>query len=106
MAEKEVRLIDANELKDGLEHHFKYTDQKYENERQWAIGYNAGLNRALYSIAYAKTIDPESLRPHGKWIGKPIAGYGIVRCSNCRSIFMENSGKWRYCPNCGAKMEE
>ena len=27
-------------------------------DRQWAVGYNAGLDRALYSIAYAKTIAP------------------------------------------------
>ena len=43
---------------------------------------------------------------HGRWIGKPIAGYSTVRCSVCRSVFSENNGKWNYCPDCGAKMDE
>lgn len=42
----------------------------------------------------------------GKWIGKPIAGYATVRCSVCNDVFCENTGRWNYCPNCGAKMEE
>lgn len=43
---------------------------------------------------------------HGYWKGKPIAGYSTVRCSECGDVFMENEGKWNYCPNCGAKMEK
>lgn len=46
----------------------------------------------------------ESVR-HGKWIGKPIAGYSTVRCSECGDVFLENNGKWEYCPNCGCKMD-
>ena len=42
---------------------------------------------------------------HAKWIGKPIAGYSTVRCSNCKSVFRENNGRWKYCPECGAKMD-
>lgn len=41
----------------------------------------------------------------GYWKGKPIAGNCTVRCSVCGSAFLENDGKWNYCPNCGAKME-
>ena len=41
----------------------------------------------------------------GHWIGKPIAGRGTVRCSNCYHHFYENAGLWVYCPDCGAKME-
>lgn len=47
------------------------------------------------------TVEPK----HGYWKGKPIAGYSTVRCSECGEAFMENNGKWNYCPNCGAKME-
>ena len=43
---------------------------------------------------------------HGRWIGKPIAGYSTVRCSVCKSVFSENNGKWNYCPSCGALMDE
>ena len=53
-----MRLIDAVSLSEGIELHRKSTDQECEMDRQWAVGYNAGLDRALYSIAYAKTITP------------------------------------------------
>ena len=42
---------------------------------------------------------------HGYWRGKPIAGYSTVGCSNCGDVFLENSGRWNYCPTCGAKMD-
>jgi len=47
--------------------------------------------------------EPE--RKKGKWIGKPIAGYSKVRCSVCNEVFLNNTGKWKFCPNCGAEME-
>lgn len=53
-----MRLIDAEPLSEGIELHRQPTDQTHEIDRQWAVGYNAGLDRALYSIAYAKTIAP------------------------------------------------
>ena len=43
---------------------------------------------------------------HGKWVGKPLAGYCTVMCSVCGSVFLVNSGRWKYCPNCGAKMDK
>lgn len=43
-------------------------------------------------------------RKRGEWLGKPFGGYSTVRCSVCRSAFLENSGMWNYCPNCGADM--
>lgn len=42
---------------------------------------------------------------HARWIGKPIAGYCTVVCSACRSAFIDNSGRWKFCPDCGAKMD-
>ena len=53
-----ARMIDADRLADGLKLHRQPTDQKHEADRQWAVGYNAGLDRALYSIAYAPTLTP------------------------------------------------
>ena len=53
-----ARAIDADRLADGLKLHRQSTDQKHEADRQWAVGYNAGLDRALYSIAYAPTLTP------------------------------------------------
>lgn len=43
---------------------------------------------------------------HGRWIGKPISGFDTVRCSVCMETFSENSGRWKFCPNCGAIMLE
>ena len=53
-----ARMIDADRLADGLKLHRQPTDQKHEADRQWAVGYNAGLDRALHSIAYAPTLTP------------------------------------------------
>ena len=53
-----MRMIDADMLADGLKLHRQSTDQKHETDRQWAVGYNAGLERALYSISYAPTLIP------------------------------------------------
>lgn len=56
-------------------------------------------------VVVPKDSQPVQLK-HGYWKGKPIAGYSTVRCSECGRVFMENSGKWNYCPNCGARMDE
>ena len=40
----------------------------------------------------------------GHWINKPIAGYSDVICSECHTVFSTNSGKWKFCPECGARM--
>ena len=59
-----------------------------------------GLRRAEIVINELPSAQPE--RKKGKWMGKPIAGYSTVRCSVCGDAFLENSGKWNFCPNCGA----
>lgn len=48
---------------------------------------------------------------HGRWIGKPICGNCNCRCSECGSwhhIYANLRGEvmQKYCPNCGAKMDE
>lgn len=51
------------------------------------------------------TIDPESLRPRGRW--KDACYYHdcplCYECSNCGLKLMY---KPNYCPHCGAKMED
>jgi hypothetical protein len=56
-------------------------------------------------IADAPTIDPEDLRPKGRWemlrrivFDDELTAY---RCSNCR---LTNEDESMFCPNCGAKM--
>lgn len=97
MSSKEVRLIDANALLEQTEiicgrYEVKWTD-----------------NRVMVWIDNAPTIDPESLRPHGKWIlerepdGKPYC----FHCSVCDPDFhyIGITVAYDYCPNCGAEME-
>ena len=45
---------------------------------------------------------------HGRWEKAHIAGY--LKCNCCKGAFIYKewleSGKWSYCPNCGAKMDQ
>lgn len=44
---------------------------------------------------------------YGEWELTDFPGY--LRCSKCQDVYIYNEwlegGKWNYCPNCGAKME-
>lgn len=95
-----MRLIDADKLYEEIKMgHLAYIGQ--DN------GYNhiTNISDVLDLIEYgAETIEAESVN-HGYWIGKPISGYATVRCSNCKSVFLENRGTWKYCPDCSAKMD-
>ena len=98
--EYEVRLIDANAMRqDWLENG--------QNE------YVYDTNAVLESIDEQSTIDPESLRQKGLWTENKRTMYSAAvegdvlwftyTCSECSWEAMNNS---RYCPNCGAKMED
>ena len=75
-------------------------------------GYNDGIDLAISVIAEFPSVEPE--RKTGKWIGEwDTYWYGepivdIWRCSVCDKVFDEWEEKpdWKYCPNCGAKMED
>ena len=94
-----MRLIDADELKDLEELEYTYfktpaTVPFYEADKVWEI------------LDNAPTIDPESLRPKGRWITHTV-GHGkyannYVECSECHTV---GSPKWKCCPVCEAKME-
>lgn len=67
-------------------------------------------------VKNAPAVDPEELRPKGKWkksIGISLFGHDstpVFKCSKCGAEFCDvlNSLtlKYHYCPNCGAKMME
>lgn len=85
-----ARLIDANDIAENLmDSNWFDCDDIYV---------------ALQAVKLTDTIDPESLRPHGKWEDacyyhdRPLC----YECSNCRLKLMY---KPDYCPHCGAKME-
>ena len=111
-----MRLIDADALIDVL-------TQRCCKNCDKRMGTKNGKRRMIYEIGEAPcracyvddlkmelneapTIDAEPIR-YGEWIGKPmIGGYSRMRCSVCDNVFLENKGKWNYCPYCGARMDE
>ena len=95
MENREVRLIDANALK----------------EQAFADPETGEGIVCVEDIDKAPTIDPESLRPHGKWIMREDYNFDTYYdCSVCDESFCFIEGVpeenfYRYCPNCGAKMD-
>lgn len=86
-----MRLINADELLKDKHQYYDYLSGEYY------------VHVLVKDIESAATIEPEQKK--GYWIGRPIAGYSTVRCSVCTELFLENQGRWNFCPNCGAKME-
>lgn len=100
----EVRLIDGNKAEAVL--------------RNIADHLKEAGNTDLYPATYAaadvikqqRTIDPESLRPKGRWVDHMVRDW---RCSECGEKIHKvrnvdgycYDDKPNYCPNCGAKME-
>lgn len=87
----EVRLIDANAL--------PYENQVLSYDDEWCL--------KVSDIEKVPTIDPESLRPKGRWVSDE--GDVLFHCSECETQISTSWDyddlHWNYCPNCGAKME-
>lgn len=91
------RLIDADKIFDG----------KLLMVR--AEAYDA-VHDVIEEINNAPTVDAEPVR-HGHWCFEEFPdGYYHWECSECKKWFKEDSmqidEEWKYCPNCGAKMDE
>lgn len=102
-----MRLIDADVLKPKILEYVKALERikycyGYDTFGKYYNGKKSAYLNAANLIDEAPTVEE---RKHGHWIGKPLAGYCTVRCSYCKASFERNSGRWKYCPNCGAKME-
>ena len=100
-----MRLIDADRLNDLA----YFTEQP-----TYDAPYGGDYVVKMKDIDNAPTINPEDLRPKGKWIGIGYEGYAdgypvydYWECSNCGN---EEKGEDvpeanPYCRCCGAKME-
>lgn len=54
----------------------------------------------------APTIDPESLRPKGRWVMKEtMIRSPFAKNAYCSECLEETAMNYNYCPNCGRKME-
>ncbi len=108
-----MRLIDADALYDLVEEQIEKETGAYTRGRNTAFNI---VKSALRNECATPAIDPESLRPHGRWVQKyhiekmhyspdDIEQYKVPNgfyCSCCNEI----SGRTtNYCPNCGAKMD-
>ena len=96
------RLIDAEhfeqmliDLIDNGDHKNAYVHHAYKMR-------NIAIKECRKMLWEEPTVDAVPV-VHGHWIGKPLAGYSTVKCSACGSAFVENNGKWKYCPDCGSK---
>lgn len=89
---KMPRLIDADDLL--MDNSWAFYDE------------NGNRNDACIAVENAPTVDAEPR--HGRWervAEQPYfrKHYHTLCCSECHS---EGYAKWKYCPNCGAKMDE
>lgn len=66
----------------------------------------AEIDRVAHAIASAPTINPDDLRPRGRWVER-FGIKGQVCCSECGTLekATDSNYKSRSCPNCGARME-
>ncbi len=53
-------------------------------------------------LAECPTVDAEPVR-HGRWIEAHHGSY--VRCTVCKTAFIDDHEAWPYCPVCGARMD-
>lgn len=100
---KDVRLIDANSLLEKLEEWHKPDEREYNSREAYIFDIRSSMyNEIISAIQKEATFDCEP-RAHGYW-RRHVMSDRIV-CSNCL-IFNTVNPRWRYCPYCGAKMDE
>ena len=82
--------------------------QKWENVHSKDTSFAMAVIGAINDVKHAPTIDAEPVI-HGKWLtayGEHIS-FGVRPhvsfCSQCNEV---TAFKYRYCPNCGARMDE
>ena len=102
-----MQLIDAEPVKKFI------VDGLNNKEPNKAFGHDA--IEILAEIEYAPTIEATPV-VHGRWEKCwEEKSRHYFRCSNCKTAYMDGvsgaiapeygSRAWRYCPNCGAKMD-
>lgn len=96
----EVQLINATPIKKFIENGLNCKDPLK------AFGHDA--IEILTEIEFAPAIDPESLRPKGRWeatileVSERTFRTGAPHCNLCGK---QAHRRTPYCPNCGARME-
>lgn len=82
----------------------------YEKDEAGEHDFALGIDTVIYLLEQAKTVDAEPVR-HGKWEITKDDYYCVAKCSLCHEEWSFEvyddieSLNYRYCPNCGAKMD-
>lgn len=131
----EVRLIDANALEQFFLHESKRLRERLteldniddKEEKDYILSFLPTVEWVRKTVHSISTIDPESLRPKGRWVWKHRHRGGFHKYTGkdafgethtitvderfeCDEPYCPKCGKWNesmylnYCPNCGAKM--
>lgn len=105
-----AEYIERARVKELLRSHYFPTDQPYESDRNWAVGFNAGLDKAIHKIHYAPAADVVPA-VHAQWeIKTDDYDCEYAKCSACGEEFYDANEDtiditFNYCPNCGARMK-
>ena len=100
------RLVqaDVERLRESLRTGDYFDQRSQERLFKYVMGLYERLGDCEREIT---TVNPEDLRPKGKWIASKL---GYLCCSECHDAYIDPEwiagGKWKYCPNCGCRMEE
>ena len=72
----------------------------------WEYGYTCGIERAESEIDCAPTLDAVPVR-HGKWLpeNRTMDAYWVCSCCGFPSEAHGAFKIYKYCPNCGARMD-
>jgi hypothetical protein len=107
-----MRLIDVDALIKKCKELSAIEWNKKAAPVSWADAYDSFID-VIEEAPTAPTIDPESLRPKGRWDAHHRDSRGYTNgfgCSNCWYItFTDYSMKkceYNFCPHCGADMRE
>ena len=103
------RLIDGNKAQAVLANMAEHLMEAGNPEMAGAVGYAAEV------IGNQRTVDAVEV-VYGRWEKCwQEKSRHYFRCSNCQTAYMDGvsgaiapeygSRAWRYCPNCGAKMD-
>ncbi|MFA6930310.1 MAG: hypothetical protein WCT05_08285, partial [Lentisphaeria bacterium] len=63
-----------------------------------------GISTAISEVENQPTVETIPVM-HGKWIFNVKKGYGTMKCSECGTAFAQQMIPFKFCPNCGAKMD-
>lgn len=94
----EQRLINAEELLNEMQLEYAAKRKLIEQGKDHLNSLAEGYFEVHQLIKNMPTIDPESLRPVGRWLADGS-------CSNCGEFDNRDPYGSNFCQHCGAKME-